>query len=125
MVLGLIYAASTLTAEWHYAVGWHHSPTFERAVWHLNEAQRRFPLNGRFRLATSYIHVANPSSDRNVAIKEIQRSLSTNPYAADLYSNLTGIYLQQGNWVEARKNFAILKKLAPLSPIVKKAEKEF
>lgn len=55
-------------------------------------------------------------------MKALNESLKTNPYAADLYSNLTGLYLQQGNLSEAQKAFAVVKKLAPMSPIVEKAK---
>lgn len=118
--LALLYATTSFTGEIYYALGWWGSPDSATAMINLQNAERIFPLEYRIRGALSYMLTAARPKEVpiSVAVGELEKALSRNPYAADLHANLLKLQLEQGNKDAAREQLEILRKLVPNSALV-------
>lgn len=125
LALALIYSVTSMAAEQYYAVGWIGSPNPQTAVVYLEFAKTLFPLDYRIRNAPAYIYAASAPKDFPVslAIEKVNEAKKYNPFAADLHANLVKLYAQAKDVDNMQKEFAVLKRLAPMSPIVKNLEK--
>jgi hypothetical protein len=120
LCLALLYATTSLLAEWHYAIAWNASPSFAVAEYHTRLADALFPLEYRIRNSVGYLYTAGDRKNVSIdkAISGVQTAIKYNPYAADLHADLLKLYAEKKDVAGTRRELETLIQLAPNSDVV-------
>ncbi len=116
---GLLYATSSVVAEWNYAMAWNDSlPGSERAS-HATLAAGVFPLAPRIRMAPAQLYSqVRWKGSREQAIVVLRAALADNPYAVDFRRNLGGFLIENGEDAAAEVELQTVARLSPRSRIM-------
>ena len=125
LLLALIFASTSLIAEWHFAAAWFYSKDFTSVAKHVHLAQVLFPWDYRIRTSPAYLYAQTTSATASptVALDEVLKAAKYNPYAADLRVNAMKLYLQAGILAGAHEQFMVLKSIVPSAPLIGQLEK--
>lgn len=118
---GLIYTTTSMLGEYHFARG-HSEHQVGVAIDELRKAGSIFPLNYQFRKASAIalsniaLHEENPLW-KQAALDELLEALRVDPLSPDLLTPAITFELDLGRDADAKKHYAVFKRVAKASPL--------